>query len=933
LGVRYRDYSAWQHTWKKSPSFKEQETFWRWQFEGEIPVLNLPSDRPRPKVQHFEGRSVFFKLEKDITSALHRFDLREGVTLFMTLLAAFNVFLYKLGNSEDIVVGSPIEGRRHTDLQHIIGMFVNTLALRNYPAGEKSFTVFLAELKKRTISAFENQDFPFEDLVVRLDVTRDLSRNPLFDIMFVLQNMESPAIHLPGLTMTSSPFESNSSKFDLILSAVEREGKLLLSFEYSTVLFAEETVLRFIQYFKNIISAIIETPDRGIAEIEIMTGEEKRILLHDFNDTVTPYRQDRTIHELFAEQVEQAPDHIAIIARETHETHEISPVLPVQPVRVVRPIYLSYRELDNQSGRLAGILIEKGVLADTIIGIMIERSLEMMIGIYGILKAGGAYLPIDSTYPPERIDYMLKDSAAIGFINKSEIRNSKFETNPNSVLRASNLSSSNLAYLIYTSGTTGKPKGAAIEHHSLVNRLSWMQKQYPLNENDVILHKTPFTFDVSVWEIFWWGIVGAGVCLLAPGGEKDPQQLLAAIAQNRVTVMHFVPSMLRAFLEYIEEAGITGRLSSLKQVVASGEALTVPLVKRFNEVLNKEKNIRLANLYGPTEATIDVSYYDCPTDQELDRIPIGKPIANINLYIFSKDRQLQPVGVPGELGIAGVGLARGYLNRPELTAEKFSNFHHSSFTIHHSLLYRTGDLARWLKDGNIEYLGRIDQQVKVRGFRIELEEIERRLEHHKQIKGAVVTVEADGKGDNLLCAYIVSNTGEELNAGVIKEYLSHRLPAYMIPAIFKQLDRIPLTPNGKVDRKRIPALGARLDGGRKVQYAAPGTPTEIKIAGTWKEIIRLTVAEEDIGIHDNFFDLGGTSMDVIKVNSRINREFNKQIPIVAMYKYTTIRTLAQFLDQDETKVAVEYPENERTDKIERGKTDKNKMREMRRKGR
>ncbi len=945
LGVHYRDYTAWQGAWKKSSSYKEQETFWGRQFEAEMPVLNLPSDRPRPEVQRFEGRSVFFELGEKITAALHCLALREGATLYMTLLAAFYVFLYKLGSQEDIVIGSPVEGRRHTDLQRIIGMFVNTLALRNFPAGEKNFTEFLAELKKRTLSAFENQDFPFEDLVVRLDVPRDLSRNPVFDVMFVLQNMESPGVHLPGLTMTSSPFENNTSKFDLTLTALEREGKMQLSFEYSTALFEEETILRSTRYFKNILSSIIETPGQKISAIEIMAEEEKKRILHDFNDTGAPYPQGRAIHELFEEQVERTPDHIAIVGA----ANSVGQVGPVRPVR------LSYRELNERSGKLAGVLIEKGVLADNIIGIMIDRSIEMMIGIYGILKAGGAYLPIDPGYPQERIDYMLKDSGAKVLLGMEEcqkkimvncqllIVNCKLLMSPpQETFHHSSLivhHSNHLAYIIYTSGTTGKPKGAAIEHHSLVNRLSWMQKQYPLSETDVILHKTPFTFDVSVWEIFWWGMVGAGVCLLAPGGERDPQQMMNAIERSRVTVMHFVPSMLRAFLEYIEGSGVAGGLSSLKQVVASGEALTAALVIRFNEILNKENNVRLANLYGPTEATIDVSFYDCPAGQDIERIPIGRPIDNICLYIFSKDRQLQPVGVPGELYIAGVGLARGYLNRPELTNRKFlldksfSGGAGGRFFKKAPLHYKTGDLARWLADGNIEYLGRIDQQVKVRGFRIELEEIERHLEHHKQIKGAVVTVESDGKADNILCAYVVSKAGEELSASQLREYLVGRLPGYMVPVVYKQLDRIPLSPNGKVDRKRLRSSGARLNGGRKVQYVAPGTPTETRIAHTWKEILSLTGEGEEIGIHDNFFDIGGTSMDVIKVNSRINREFEKQIPIVAMYKYTTIRTLAQFLEQGETRAADEYPESERTDKIERGRTDKSRMREMRKRGR
>ncbi|MCP5105901.1 MAG: non-ribosomal peptide synthetase [bacterium] len=457
-----------------------------------------------------------------------------------------------------------------------------------------------------------------------------------------------------------------------------------------------------------------------------------------------------------------------------------------------------------------------------------------------------------------------------------------------------------------------------IDHHSLVNRLNWMQKRYPLDEGDTILHKTPFTFDVSVWEIFWWSMTGALVCLPAPGVERDPRRIVEAVHRHGVTVMHFVPSMLRVFLEYVEESGSQGRLSSLKQVIASGEALTVPMVKQFNRLLRKENLTALANLYGPTEATIDVSFFDCPGGEDIERIPIGKPIDNTQLYILDKYLNVQPVGVAGELFISGTGVARGYLNRPELTGEKFNKSYKSYRT------YKTGDLCRWLPDGNIEYLGRIDHQVKVRGFRIELEEIEKHLLSHESIKETVVIADIAENEENVLHAYIVSK--EEINVQGLREHLSRKLPDYMVPSVFKRLDRIPLTSNGKVDRRALRASGTRLGGGDKARYAAPGTPAEQKIAAIWKETLKLQ--ENRLGIHDNFFDIGGTSMDVIRVNGKVAREFETEIPVVAMYKYTTIRSLAQFIEQGETGI-----ETRRTEKIERGRNDKTKIREMRRRGR
>jgi amino acid adenylation domain-containing protein len=611
------------------------------------------------------------------------------------------------------------------------------------------------------------------------------------------------------------------------------------------------------------------------------------------------------------------------------------------------------------------LLKGKGVKPDTIIGIMTKRSLEMIIGIFGIMKVGAAYLPIDPGYPEERIKYMLKDSGAKILVtasglseklkkllivncqllivnemppNRQRLNNPPKEANSinNYQLTINNLQleQASLAYIIYTSGTTGRPKGAAVEHHSLVNRLCWMQRKYPLDEKDAILHKTPFTFDVSVWEIFWWSMVGAKVCLLVPGGEKDPGTMAGTVVRNHVTVMHFVPSMLMLFLEYLQRTGDQKRLGSLKQVVASGEALTLSQVKAFKDILFNENSTRLANLYGPTEATIDVSYYNCFENNDFDVIPIGKPIDNIQLYILDKQFHLQSIGIAGELCIAGVGLARGYLNRPELTNKKFllgvqggGFFKKSPPGRRRQKVYRTGDLARWIVDGNIEFLGRIDHQVKIRGFRIELPEIEARLLDNKHIKEAVVIAAENEKNNKSLCAYVVPD--KEFDVTELKEYLSQWLPGYMIPSYFKCLDRIPLTPNGKVDRKALVSSGTRLGVG--VQHVAPGTPTEVRISGIWREILQLK--DIKVGTHDNFFDLGGTSMDVIRVNGKLTKEFNKEIPIVALYKYTTIRALAHVLDHGETHEQGLYPGDKRAKRVEKGRSDKNKMREIRRRGR
>ncbi|UCH95523.1 MAG: amino acid adenylation domain-containing protein, partial [Candidatus Aminicenantes bacterium] len=712
LRIQYKDYSQWQNSDSQQALTKEQEAYWLEGFSNELPVLNLPFDYPRPFMQSFEGNTVNFLLAGKESQTLKALSKKANATLYMTILSVFNILLSKLSGQEDIIVGTPILGRHHADLESIIGMFVNTLAMRNHPAGEKRFKDFLEEVKERTLEAYENQEYQFEDLVDRIDVRRDTGRNPIFDVMFNLSNQDEytdkdkdkeiiPGIdaheqqeHLEQGTYTH---RKEPSKFDLMLTVVDLGERLPCAFQYCTKLFKPATIERFIAYFKRIVGFLSEDSDLKISGLEIITEAERHQVLYEFNDTSAEYPGDMTIHRLFEKQVERTPDHIALVgAHELHELHE-----KLEGTRGLAPlpgaVSITYKELNQKSHQLAHLLKEKGVLADNIVGIMVGRSMEMMIAISGILKSEGAYLPIDPEYPEERINYILKDSSArillttrtytIGKTKENidfdgeivYLEDNLFHQKPGTehcpvpTFSAPAARGLQLAYVIYTSGTTGKPKGTMIRHHSLVNRLNWMQKQYPLDERDTILHKTPFTFDVSVWEILWWGVTGAKACLLGPGGEKDPGIIIDAIERTHITMVHFVPSMLNAFLDHLAGNSDARKLAGLKQVIASGEALTVSQVKRFYNLLHKENGTGLANLYGPTEATIDVSYYDCFDDYNLEAIsiPIGKPIDNIQLYILDNHLHLQPVGIAGELCIAGVGLARGYLNRCELTAEKF----------------------------------------------------------------------------------------------------------------------------------------------------------------------------------------------------------------------------------------------------------------------
>ncbi|MGG0755059.1 amino acid adenylation domain-containing protein [Brevibacillus laterosporus] len=875
LRIQYKDYAVWQREGVLSEEMKRQEAYWLEVFKGEIPVLDLPTDYIRPAMQSFEGDTIEFVIDQKSRNGLRQIAAQTGSTLYMVLLAAYSTLLHKYTSQEDVIVGTPIAGRSHPDLEPIIGMFVNTLSIRTYPVGEKSFYEFVQEVKDTALGAYENQNYPFEELVDKLDVNRDLSRNPLFDTMFELKNVEQEELSIEGLQL--SPYENNHavSKFDLSWNAVEESERIVCLIEYATSLYKKETVERMGLHFVQLIEDIVNDPHAPLSSLQIITNREKEQILGLFNDTTTDYAEEGTIHQMFENQVERTPDQVAVIYENSQ---------------------LTYRELNERSNQLARTLRNEGVQAGHLVGIMAERSLEMLIGIFAILKAGGAYVPIDPGFPEERISYMLKDANMKLLVLQNHLRDripfdgkrinlqdeQMYSEDKTNLLPVN--SSRDVAYVIYTSGSTGKPKGVMVEHHSVINRLMWMQNQYPIDETDIILQKTSITFDVSVWELFWWSMVGSKVCLLAVGGEKNPEQIVETIAKQGITTMHFVPAMLHAFLEYIEQCprkDVRNKLHCLRQVFASGEALIPSQVTKFNQIVATVNQAKLTNLYGPTEATVDVSYFDCHADQEHAIVPIGKPIFNTQLYIVQNEtNNLQPIGIAGELCIAGVGLARGYLNRPELTAEKFVM---NPFTVGKTM-YKTGDMARWLPDGTIEYLGRIDHQVKIRGYRIELGEIEALLLKIASVDEAVVTARQDHTGQKHLCAYFVAK--QQLTVSELRSSLSQDLPTYMIPSYFIQLEQFPLTSNGKIDRKVLPSPEGKLHLG--VEYEAPQTPMEVQLVEIWQEILGVS----KIGRKDNFFELGGHSLTVLELVRKIYMNIRVEIPIRVVFEKPTIEGMA-----------------------------------------
>ncbi|WP_426982596.1 amino acid adenylation domain-containing protein [Bacillus cabrialesii] len=870
LRIQYKDYAVWQQQFKKGDSYQKQETYWQQQFSGDLPVLELPTDKRRPAERQFTGGKVTFQMDKELTDRIKRLAHKNRSTLYMTLLALYSAFLSRLSGQDDIVIGSPIAGRPHADLEAVLGMFVNTLALRTCPAGNKTFEEFLKEVRQTALEAYEHQDYPFEELVDKLGVQREMSRNPLFDTTLVLQNMEQQKLKMKDVELQWSDLHHPISKFDISLYVTEHDAELFCQFEYSTALFEKATIQRWADLFTTLVEHTAVSPETELDNIPILTKEEERDFIESCHPVQgTGYPMNQTLHYALEMQAAKTPDQTAVVFEDGAMT---------------------YKELNEQANRIAWELIERGVKSETTVAIMGRRSPEMLIGIYGILKAGGAYLPIDPDYPEERISFLLEDSGTnilllqsdglhvpafageIVYLNQTNSGLKHRLSNPNAdVLPQS------LAYVIYTSGSTGRPKGVEVEHRSAVNFLNSLQSRYQLNQSDVIMHKTSYSFDASIWELFWWPYAGASVYLLPQGGEKEPEVIAQAIEEQSITAMHFVPSMLHAFLEHIKYRPVPIKTKGLKRVFSGGEQLGTHLVSRFCELL---PNVALTNSYGPTEATVEASFFDCPLHEKLERIPIGKPVHHVRLYILNQKQRMLPAGCIGELYIAGAGVARGYLNRPALTEERFLEdpFYPGE------RMYKTGDAARWLPDGHVEFLGRLDDQAKVRGYRIEPGEIEAALRSIEGIREAAVTVRTDS-GEPELCAYI-----EGLRRNEVRAQLERLLPGYMIPAHMIEMEQWPVTPSGKLDRNALPAPGGAADA---ETYTAPRNVTEMKLALLWEDVLK----NGPVGIHDNFFDRGGHSLKATALVSRISKEFDVQVPLKDVFAHPTVEGLASVIHE------------------------------------
>ncbi|NUO77763.1 MAG: amino acid adenylation domain-containing protein [Lysobacter sp.] len=863
LPVQYVDYALWQRELMEGPTLQAQLAYWRQRLAGPLPVLELPGDRPRPPVQSYRGDVLRSTLAPSTWEGIKRLSRQEGATPFMAVLAAYQTLLMRYSGQHDLVVGVGVANRRREELESLAGFFVNTLALRNDLSGNPRFRELLAQVKDSTLGAYSHQDLPAERLIEDLQPERSLSHAPLFQAMLFFQNFPNDEVDLAGLTLAPVDFDQinpGTARSDLALFASEQDGSLALFLEYASDLFDAATVEAFSAHFQQLLASIAQDPDGRLGELDILDPAQRQRLIGEWNATDLDVPVNQPLHRLFEQQAQRRPDAIAVECGAQR---------------------LSYAELDAQADALARVLAARGAGPGDLVGLFVERSPRMLVGLLGILKAGAAYVPMDPSYPAERLGYMLEDARARWIVSERGLQ-SQLPTSDCELLWLDELDATpgaradsgvgpeDLAYVIFTSGSTGRPKGVQIPHRAVVNFLAAVAREPGLSERDTMCAVTTLSFDIAVLELLLPLQVGARIVLADRATAADGAALARLLDHSGATVMQATPATWRMLLD----AGWAGRAQL--RMLCGGEALARDLATRLLPC-----GAELWNLYGPTETTVWSAVERVGADDAA--ITIGRPLANTQLHIVDARGQLVPVGVPGELLIGGLGVARGYLARPDLTAEKFVPDPHGPNR--GARLYRTGDLARRLRDGRIEVLGRIDHQVKLRGFRIELGEIESVLADHPQVRQAVVICREDRPGDKRLVAYTIG----EADGAELRAHARQRLPEYMLPSAYVSLAQYPLTPNGKVDRKALPAPDA--DALEARAYMAPRNGEEETLARLWAEVLGL----ERVGIHDDFFDLGGHSLLATQLITRAQKAFGGEIALRTLFEAPTVAGFAELL--------------------------------------
>ena len=868
LPVQYLDYAVWQREQLTSEFLAEQLSYWREQLSGAPAVLGLPTDHVRPAVKSYRGARERLELSAELTAALKVLSREQGATLFMVLLAAFKVLLWRYSGQADVVVGTPIANRQQSEIVGLIGFFVNTLVLRTSIEGNESFKNLLKRVREVCLGAYQHQDMPFEMVVEEMAVDRAMGQTPLFQVIFAMQ--AEAVVEMKGLQVSALEVESGTAKFDLTMIVSEDEGRLRGYVDYDTDLFEAGSIKRLVGHYERLLQELVRDGEQAVGAVPLLGAEERQQLLCEWNQTSAPV-PDSCLHELFEAQVERTPDAVAVRFEEQQ---------------------LSYGELNQRANQLAHHLRGLGVGPEVLVGVLLERSLELVVALLGIVKAGGAYVPLDPEYPSARLSFMLADAQVPAMLTQGRL----LEHVPASSAQVlcidrdwpaigiesaenprTSVSAENLVYVIYTSGSTGEPKGVQITHRAICNHLQWRQRAYPLSSSDRFLQKASVSFDISVWEIFGPLLAGSTLLMAKPGGQQESGYLTRLMADEQVTVAHFGPAMLQVWLQEPE----LGQCRALKQVFCGGEPLTVEQRDSFFARLQAG----LCHQYGPTEATVDALVWECQAD-EREVIPLGRPIANMRAYVLDVALQPAPIGVAGELHLAGLGLARGYLKRSDLTAAQFIPDPFSEKE--GERLYKTGDRVRYLADGTLEFLGRLDQQVKIRGFRIELGEIEAVLSEHPLVRQSVTIACEDVAGDKRLVSYIVA--AEPVESGELRRHLKQQLPDYMIPSAFVLLDALPLTPNGKLNRQALPEP-------TRVEHQASSTtqtPIEEIITGICAHLLKC----EEVSGADNFFEIGGHSLLATQLIARLRDSLALEIPVRWVFQSSTLAELAERVEEE-----------------------------------
>ncbi|MEO8334162.1 MAG: amino acid adenylation domain-containing protein [bacterium] len=881
LAIQYPDFAAWQRTQLTDARIEELLGYWRTTLASAPARLELPTDRPRPLAPAFGGARHSTLLSHQVADAVHRVAREQSTTPFVVLLAAFEVLLHRYSRQDDIVVGTVVTGRGQPELEGLIGYFSNTLPVRVTFENDPTFSDLIARVRDATLGANEHADLPYERIARGIDV------------MFAMIDEGAALGELGDAVVVPIALDRGVAKFDLTIGPAFTDDGLRVGMEYRTDLFDDATIARMLSHYGNILAAAARSPNTRVSELPMLSADERDVLVNAWNRTAVSYPADATLVSLLEAQERRTPNAVAV-------------ALAGAATESDAPTTLTFAELDARATTLARALVYRGVKPGMLVGVCMERSLELVIALVAVLKAGGAYVPLDPEYPADRLAFMIADARCPVLLTQLRVADSVLASLPHEgehtttvlsvdtewmtiVSEATTVSEplpavtpDDLAYMIYTSGSTGKPKGALNRHRGIVNRLLWMQGEYTLTAADSVLQKTPFSFDVSVWEFFLPLLAGARLVMAEPGGHRDPAYLAEVIGAQKITVLHFVPSMLRAFLE---EPAAAACGTTLRDVMCSGEALPYDLQQRFFTIVCSDSHeVGLHNLYGPTECAVDVSYWACIRDDERRTVPIGRPVANTQLYVLDESMQPVPIGVAGELYLGGVQVGAGYWGRPELTADRFVRDPFS--TSPDARLYKTGDLARWLVDGVVEYLGRLDFQVKLRGFRIELGEIEAALSAHAGVREVVVVANESLPGGAALIAYYSTRGDDKPTSAELRALLRGSLPEYMVPSAFVELETLPLSPSGKVDRKALPVpdeLAAV-----QAAFVAPRNAAEEQVAAIWREVLHV----EQVGVHDDFFDIGGQSLLAMRVAGRIHSATGVRIPFRELFTMRTVESLA-----------------------------------------